>query len=290
MPREQRLQFIKAHQAAFEVEPLYPLALFEALVETFDEDCALEASCKIEFDQLIASRFLIFFSQNFEQNLARVLNFMTQVNQRVDVQINTDLLYHFLGQKFDFRKMIRLATGVDLRSNLADSSLKIHIRLEDYPEKIESALALHGNPDDASYWADLNAIANIGLDFYLDGRSEIEFYPELSEERFQQPEMQVLLQQMFPPFVLAPLKASEIFGFGLSKANPSAVLYYQLKNKQDLPSYFAINDKAHQVHGYYLHQDTRPYMCVGVAQSELAKTRIDQIRLYYHQFFKVQNP
>ena len=147
------------------------------------------------------------------------------------------------------------------------------------------ALALHGNAADASFWANLDAIPQIGFDFYLDGRSEIELYAELIEERFQQPEMQTLLQQMFPPFALAPLKGSDIFHIGLSKANTSPVLYYQLKDKQDLPNYFAINDKAQQVHAFYQHQDVLRHMWVGVAQSELEKSRIDQIRLYYFQSF-----
>ena len=37
---------------------------------------------------------------------------------------------------FNFSKITVFSTGIDLRTNLADSSLKMHIRLKDYPEKI----------------------------------------------------------------------------------------------------------------------------------------------------------
>ena len=59
--KEQRLQFIRNHQQAFDVEPIYPLRLFEDFVMGVEGDCTIEASCKIELDKLIASRFLLFF-------------------------------------------------------------------------------------------------------------------------------------------------------------------------------------------------------------------------------------
>ncbi len=57
--KEQTLQFIRNHQQAFDVEPVYPLRLFEDFVMEVEGDCSIEASCKIELDKLIASRFLL---------------------------------------------------------------------------------------------------------------------------------------------------------------------------------------------------------------------------------------
>ncbi|MFM6731906.1 MAG: DUF5838 family protein, partial [Microcystis panniformis] len=48
--KEQRLQFIRNHQQAFDVEPIYPLRLFEDFVMGVEGDCIIEASCKIELD------------------------------------------------------------------------------------------------------------------------------------------------------------------------------------------------------------------------------------------------
>ena len=55
--REKRLDFIRAHQIAFDVEPLFPLPLFEDLVSNLQGSYALEQSCKIESDILHAGRF-----------------------------------------------------------------------------------------------------------------------------------------------------------------------------------------------------------------------------------------
>jgi LynF/TruF/PatF family peptide O-prenyltransferase len=284
---EQRLRFIRAHRQAFEVEPsLYPLEIFEDFIAKLDDNSvsSLEASCKIEADKLLAARFLAFINPPFESSLAQALKFYRQVENRVGVRLNYDLLEQFLGKSFDFSKVRRFTVGVDLRQNIADSSLKMHIRLNDYPEKIAAALALHDNQySKALRWIALQTIPQVGFDFYLDGRSEIELYSELTEEQFQQPHIRALLEQSFPPAVLKPLQVSSIFYSGLSKANANPVLYYHLKDKKDLLNYFAINDMARKVQAFYQHQEVSSKMWVGVAQQELLNSRIENIRLYYYK-------
>ncbi|NER99687.1 MAG: anacyclamide synthesis protein AcyF, partial [Symploca sp. SIO1B1] len=49
--KEQRLNFIRTHQEAFDVDPIYPLQLFEDFVMGVAGDCTLEASCKVELDK-----------------------------------------------------------------------------------------------------------------------------------------------------------------------------------------------------------------------------------------------
>lgn len=287
--QEQKLHFINAHRQAFDVEPLYPLDIFQDFITKIDGIDTMEASCKIEADKLQAARFLAFSSQQIERKLAEILTFFHQVENRVDVQINYDLLKRFLGKSFDLSKVPRITTGVDLRPNIADSSLKIHLRLDDHPEnlkKIEAALTLDGNNSVAQHWIALQTVHLIGFDFYLNGRSEIELYCELTEEQFQQPDIQSFLKQTFPSFVLEPLNASSAFYTGLSKDNANPVLYYNLKDKKDLLSYFSINDTAQRVHAFYQNQPVISHMWVGVAQGELQKTRIENIRLYYYKSFK----
>jgi LynF/TruF/PatF family peptide O-prenyltransferase len=284
---DQRLRFIKAHRQAFEVEPsLYPLEIFEDFIAKLDDNSvsSLEASCKIEADKLLAARFLAFINPPFESSLAQALKFYRQVENRVGVRLNYDLLEQFIGKSFDFSKVRRFTVGVDLRQNLADSSLKMHIVLDNYPEKVATALALDGNHySDALRWIALQTVSLVGFDFYLDGRSEIEFYSELTEEQFQQPQIRALLEQSFSPAALEPLKVSDAFYTGLSKANANPVLYYHLKDKKELLNYFAINDMARKVHAFYQHQEVLAAMWVGVAQQELLNSRIDNIRLYYYK-------
>jgi LynF/TruF/PatF family peptide O-prenyltransferase len=102
--KEQRIQFIRNHQQAFDVEPSYPLRLFEDFVMEVEGNCDIEASCKIELDKLIASRFMLFFkdqSQEWQKCLAQSLAFFQQVENRVGVQLDYSLLQKFLGHKLN---------------------------------------------------------------------------------------------------------------------------------------------------------------------------------------------
>lgn len=249
----------------------------------------IEASCKIELDKLIASRFMLFFkdqSQEWQKCLTQSLAFFRQVENRVGVQLDYSLLQKFLGHNFDFSKLEVLGAGLDLRTNLADSSLKIHIRIKDYPEKLQTAFVLSDGAADSDYLSEF--VELIGFDFYFNGKSEIEIYAELQEDDFFRPETINLVWRHFPDSVLKPLQGSSLFFTGLSKANNNPVLYYHLKGRQDLTNYFKINDTAQRVHSFYQHQDILPNMWVGTTQKELEKTRIENIRLYYYKSFKME--
>ncbi|MBS9383120.1 MAG: LynF/TruF/PatF family peptide O-prenyltransferase [Dolichospermum sp. BR01] len=284
--KEQKLQFIRNHQQAFDVQPIYPLPLFEDFVMNVEGDCSIEASCKIELDKLIASRFMFFFkdkAQQWQKYLHQSLTFFNRVKNLVGVQIDYSLLQQFLGSDFDFRKVTVLSAGIDLRSNLAESSLKMHIRIKDYPEKLDQALSLASNAEDLISVRPFLSL--VGFDFYFNGRSEIELYPEIQAEDFAKSETQNLVWRHFPKFVLDPLEVTKLFLVGLSKANHNPVLYYNLKNKQDLANYFKLNDAAQRVHSFYQNQDILPNMWVGTVQKELEKTRIENVRLYYYKSF-----
>ncbi|TRU88502.1 MAG: LynF/TruF/PatF family peptide O-prenyltransferase [Microcystis novacekii Mn_MB_F_20050700_S1D] len=102
--KDQRLQFIRNHQQAFDVEPIYSLRLFEDFVMEVEGNCYIEASCKIELDKLIASRFMLFFkdqAQECPKYLAQSLAFFQQVETRVGVQLDYSLLQQLLGIDFD---------------------------------------------------------------------------------------------------------------------------------------------------------------------------------------------
>ncbi|MCZ8048696.1 MAG: DUF5838 family protein [Microcystis sp. LE19-41.2A] len=96
---------MRNHQQAFDVEPVYPLRLFEDFVMEVEGDCSIEASCKIELDKLIASRFMLLFkdkAQEWQKYLTQSPACFQQVENRVGVQLDYSLLQRFLGDNFDF--------------------------------------------------------------------------------------------------------------------------------------------------------------------------------------------
>ena len=295
--KEQKLQFIRNHQQAFDVEPIYPLPLFEDFVMSVEGDCTIEASCKVELDKLIASRFLFFFkdkAQDWPSYLSQGLSFFKQVETQVGVQLDYSLLQGFLGTDFDFSRVRTFTTGIDLRrESLAESSVKIHFRVEDYIEKVQTAIILSGGEfgflEDFPKKFLAQYIPQIGFDFYFDGRCEIELYFEVMECNFGDPNVRQYLWSKMPSIALLPLKDTAVFHLGLSKANTNPVFYYQLKKyKGNLLNYFRLNDAAMRVDSFYRNQDTEYGGWVGVALEELEKTRIENIRLYYHKYFKIE--
>lgn len=294
--REKRLHFIRAHQAAFDVDPVFPLQLFENFAVSIAGNCGTEASCKVELDRLIASRSLLFFDKTAQpsQNLTQALDFFRQVESRVDVTIDYSPLQQFLAFPNCLNKVMPISCGMDLRSNLSESSLKTHFRL-DFQDRadlnlIDFALSLCSLDSHSldllstfeEYIPKYKLIPQVGFDYYLNGSTEVELYLEITEDDFKRPEIQNLLQKRFSKKVLAPLTKSNIFHIGLSPANADPVLYYRLKNKRDFSTYFSVKSTAERVVSFYQQQATMPHMWVAASEQELEKDKLDTVRLYYY--------
>jgi LynF/TruF/PatF family peptide O-prenyltransferase len=102
-----------------------------------------------------------------------------------------------------------LSAGVDLRTNLVDSSAKMHIRIGDCPEKLATAFILSDGVADSNYLSGF--VHLIGFDFYFNGKSAIEIYAEVREDDFFKTETINQVWQHFPKSALKPLQASNVF-------------------------------------------------------------------------------
>lgn len=280
----EKLHYIGAHKNAFGVDYLYPLDIFEQFVET-TRNCLIECSGKIKQDKLYPARFdLQFLDDRHINNLDTVLNFFSQVEARVEINFNYKLLQQFLSNDFDFSKVQSVLTGVDLRHELTESRLKLFIRIGDYPEKVALAKQLQGDSPELERLI-RNDTLHIGFDFYFDGRSAIELYPEVKRDEFKQVKVRQKLEEMLSPAALKPLAVSEMMGVGFSQANEANVLYYFLENYQEFLDYFPVNDTARRVHDFYLQQQGSNKMWVALSESELIAGRIENINLYYSKAF-----
>jgi LynF/TruF/PatF family peptide O-prenyltransferase len=288
---EKRLQFIREHQDAFDVEPIFPMALFEEFVVKTDECDFIQASCKIETDQLIASRFSLgSYSEQFQpwpSQLNNSLNFLRKVESRVGVQINYDLFRKFFTRDFDFSKLKGLTTGIDLRETLEGSSLKQHIIVDSAidQEKLEMALELGEIASESMRTFFLKTAFLIGFDYFLDGHSEIELYCKIEPQLFIHPDIQGFLRQNFSTSTLKLAQALGGFGIGYSKGNLSPVLYFHILDRRSLQSYFKLNDLACQANNFYQNKETKLGVGIGIAEQEFYENRINNIRLYYKRFF-----
>ena len=189
---QKNLQFIGEHKNTFDLEYLYPLDLFEDLVAQV-EPCRIECSCKIEDDKLDPARFNLAINDSFAQKAQTFLKFFNQVETRVGVKLDYKPLHLFM-KGFEYRKVNQIMAGIDARTQLAKSRVKTWWAIEDYPEKVETAIALAQSDSKAlRMLIEINSSLVVGFHLYLAGKSEVRLYPSISREQFQKLETQAQL-------------------------------------------------------------------------------------------------
>ncbi|MBC6473278.1 MAG: LynF/TruF/PatF family peptide O-prenyltransferase [Hormoscilla sp. GM102CHS1] len=158
---DKNIRYFEAHQQAFKIPDIYPLELFKHLVEKAG-GYTIECSCKIAGDRLYPARFNLWFRDR--------QYFPKEAMDRA--KLDYSLFQKFYSDRFDWSKVKKIAAGVDLRPEKANSRLKIWFIIEDYPEKLQAAISLHGEREDVRTLIVNNKLL-IGFDFFLDGHSTI---------------------------------------------------------------------------------------------------------------------
>ncbi|WP_414581619.1 LynF/TruF/PatF family peptide O-prenyltransferase [Scytonema sp. PCC 10023] len=222
------LRYIAEHKRVFEVEHLYPLDILETFGQQV-HDWGLECSCKIDKDKLYPARFNLFRNQPNSEHYQTVLNFFRSVEARADVKFNYQRLQHFLGNDFDFSRVGQILVGVDLRREFEASRLKFWFLIQNYPQKLATAIALCQPPQELQTLLIDDSVV-VGFDFYFNGRSEIEVYPSIRGEKFKQVDVQIKLAKVFSPKALQLLDGCWSLVIGFSQANPEKVLYYRTRD------------------------------------------------------------
>lgn len=256
---KKNLRYIAEHKSVFDLEYFYPLDIFENFVQQA-EGWGLECSCKIDEDRIYAARFnlLLENNQDLDYQLKAVLNFLNTVEARADVKLNYRLLQQFLGVDFDFSKVTTIFIGVDLRKELAASRLKLWFILKDYPEKVEAAIALHGEHKDLRTLLVGNSLVLVGFDFSLDNRSAIKLYPEFKQQDWLRVDIQKRLAQVLSPTALQLLVDCSAITIAFAEDNDEKTVHYHPLN----PNTFISNlrhDLASRVHAHYHDKPSAAY-------------------------------
>ncbi|MDF5709800.1 MAG: LynF/TruF/PatF family peptide O-prenyltransferase [Nostoc sp. S4] len=279
-----KLPLIAAHEQVFEIENIYALDIFKSFVEKIEnitDGCSLEVSCKVDGDRIYPARFFLEFNLQTTEQLRIVIDFFNQINTRIGVNIDYSLIDKFFNGDFDFSRLKEFLIGVDFRRELPDSSVDLALTIENYPEKEELAIALNGKDLKADVQMLLvNKFLHIGFDCGFNGKSNIELYPYIKKQEWQQVDIQQRLTQVLSPAVLQRLPICKRISVGLSQANLERKIYYYLENINDFLSNFTVNDIARRVHTYYQQQPVKE-MAVALLESELQAETIQKINLYY---------
>jgi LynF/TruF/PatF family peptide O-prenyltransferase len=292
--KEKRLRVIREHLEAFDVEPVFPLSVFEQAVVDLDNCLAVEPSCKVEGNTLFASRFTVSM-KNWPRSIEQSLNFLDAVESRVGISVNRKLLEQFLAVHLNSNKIPASLFGIDLRPNIKDSSLKVHIHLaadQDCDELIMTAIAL----DQGSYSPEIMQVLlkdcfMIGFDFFLNGYSVLEFYtccsgkeplPVLGRRGAY---LRSYIEKNFPKKIISLVNESAALLVGFSKENTEPVLYFEFDRLEELKKSFLFNSLGERIYGFC--QNNRPdgYISIGVTEKALEKNKLEEFRFYYRKIW-----
>lgn len=285
---EENLRYIEEHQQTFDLENSYLLNLFKEFIgeQRKDKGGSLVCGCNIEKDRRYPARF--YYSAEFHQpnpamklfDLEDFLSFSRRLEERPEVQIDRRLLQQFLGTGLDPSKVHLLILGIDDRSELRYSRIKLSFHVRDYPEKIAIAIALCGEHRD---WQKLIVNGNllVGFDLFFDNRASVEVYPTFYPADLQRPDVQAYLAEKLPAKAFQLLKESGAWlQIGISNDNDSDVLYF---NSVKSPNSFVDqlgNEMVKQVHSHYRNRAFHDVF-IAIPESEFSATSIERVKMYY---------
>jgi tocopherol O-methyltransferase len=183
------------HKERLGVADSAPLDAFLRLVGR-SEECTVESSFRVENGERHAARWNLFHHGDGKAAfLDSILSFLEDAARSAGAALHHGLLDAFLGEGLRYDRVRKIVTGVDLRARPERSRLKVWFMLRDDPEKVEQAVALHGDASLVSKLI-LHGEFLVGFDLRLDGTSAIKLYPDVRPSELQDPGTRERLRQL----------------------------------------------------------------------------------------------
>lgn len=292
--KARRLQFLRGHQEAFDVEPTFMLSLFEEAVLGIEETCGVESKCNVEKDQLFAIDFQVCNDQGrtWPMSLTHAVKFMDKIESTVGVRLNRNLLEQFATLHLGSHKIQDNTVGIDLRPKNEDSCIKVHLHLapEEEPEElVRTALELDGG----SYSPELlqvllKSTIVIGFNLFFNGYSDVELWAIAPGEQYEITNsdrgkyLKHYIQRNFSPKVNSLLKECTFFCVSFfHKKEPVIIFYYE--DTKEIPKNFFFNSLGDRIYSFCQGQDCMTYAGVAVTERELEKDRLENFSILYNQ-------
>jgi len=291
--REQRLRFIRTHLDAFDVEPCFPLPLFEEAFLEIEGYCGIEPTCHVEGDRLFASDFQVAtYEETWPRSLVDASKFLDKVESRVGVQINRNLLDQFSSLYINSSQIETNTIGIDLRPTLQDSLIKVYMHLhpgEGNEDLVMTALALDG----ANYSAEVTEVllkdgSLIGFNLFLDGRSNIEIWAISPGGKYQQrgnfgSYLAAYIRKHFSQKVISLFDVSDGIAASFSKQKTSPLLYFHFFDIKEIPKYFAFNSLGDKIYDFYQSLDCVTYATVYAREQDMESNRLNNYGFLYNR-------
>lgn len=284
---------MRTHRDAFDVEPSFPLPLFEEAVIAIEGSCGVEPTCNVESDRLFAGDFQVSnYGQTWPRSLTDASKFLDKVESRVGVQINRNLLDQFSALYIGSSKIENNTIGIDLRPTLQDSRIKIYMHVnpgKGNEDLVLTAIALDG----AKYSAELTEVlikdvVVIGFNIFLDGRSNVEIWAGSAGGK-SQPQgnfgiyLDAYIRKKFSRKVNSMFNVSDFIGASFSREKIDPVFHFHFFDIKDIPQYFAFNSLGDKIYDFCQSQDCVTYAGVSAKERDLENSRLENYGFFYNQ-------
>lgn len=291
--REQRLQFIRAHLDAFDVEPSFPLPLFEEAILDIEGSCGVEPACNVAGNRLLAADFHVSnYGQTWPRSLADASKFLDKVERRIDIKINRNLLDQFSALYIGSSKIENNTIGIELHPQLQDSFIKIYMHIhpgDSNGDLVMTAMALDG----ARYSPELTEVLMrdvvvIGFNLFLDGRTNIELWAgspggkHRTQGNFGR-YLTAYIQKNFSPKVISLFNISDLFIASFSRRIIEPILYFQFFDIKEIPQHFIFNSLGEKIYNFCQMQDCITYAVVGAKERDLESSRLENYSFIYNK-------
>lgn len=290
--QDRRLQFIRAHLEAFDVEPVFPIPLFEEVILELEGLCNVKPSCKVEGSRLLAGRYeagINPMKKTWPKLLTHTFKFLDKIESRLGVRLNRESFEQFAAAYIGSRKIMDNTIGIHLGSKLEDSSvmLYIHFDTEKDPEELaRTAISLDGG-----FYSDeltqvlIRDMGGIGFELFFDGRSHLELCPVAPAQpgatghrgKYLKP----YIQKYFSQKVNSIFRGAYLLKICFSKAYATPVLCFYFKNVKDIPKYFRFNSLGDRIYGFCQSRSCLMFPAVFVTEPELENSRLENFYFYY---------
>ncbi|MEQ9482800.1 LynF/TruF/PatF family peptide O-prenyltransferase [Coleofasciculus chthonoplastes] len=289
--QERRLQFIRSHQQAFDVEPTFPLPLFEETIVEIESSLSIILSCKVEGGRLLGGRFdmMPWQEENWPEFITPTFKFLDKIEAQLGVYLDRTLFEQFVAENIDSEKIRDSTIGIHLGSKLEDSSVTVVIHFnvdQDCEASARTVIALDGGhyPDELIQVL-LKDMTTITFELFFDGHS----YMDFGVGAPAQPGALGIRGNYLTPYIQNHFsqKVNHIFrgSFWLkicfSKVYKTPLLWFYFKNKNDILKYFRFNDLGDRIFNFYQSQSCTVLAAIVLTEQELEKSRLENFCFYY---------
>ncbi|MES0491553.1 MAG: LynF/TruF/PatF family peptide O-prenyltransferase [Leptospirales bacterium] len=270
--------YIREHLDYFDAKDSYPLSEFLSFEEEM-EQVLIECSCKVSGQKVDAKRFNLWFpNPHKKKQLNKMMVLFETMARNDNILFNRDLFTQFYNDQFDWSKVKQFILGVDIREELPSSRLKIWFIIEDYPEKIETAIHLYGENKDLRSLT-LHDELLIGFDFYFNGRNVVKVYPDVKRYEYEQEAIQKNIGKVLHPSAMRLMEKSEWVHISFSRNYSSKVLHFHVHDPVPFLEMIS-GERARTMCNYYRQRELHNVV-VSFYEHELIEQNIINWNFYY---------